>query len=183
MFRGPIWKSLTFEGFFVVCLIMLPRPGRLAYADKSRLGMQMGEISESRDSELTVETAGELVPGQPVIPDKLFFRIGEVSQLVGVEAYVLRYWETEFPGLSPRKSSSGQRMFRRKDVELLLRIKDLLYGQKFTIEGARKVLLEKSKAKPLDVRKVTVSKQTELFSSSPLPEIRKQVSEILRLLS
>src|SRR6202050_3557850 len=81
----------------------------------------------------------------PVIPDKLVFRIGEVSEIVGVEAYVLRYWESEFPGLSPRKSSSGQRMFRRKDVELLLRIKHLLYSQKFTIEGARKALLDQNK--------------------------------------
>lgn len=119
--------------------------------------------------------------GQPAIPDKLFFRIGEVSQLVGVEAYVLRYWESEFPGLSPRKSSSGQRMFRRKDVELLLRIKHLLYGQKFTIEGARKALQEKNKAGL--VRNSTSGTQAELFASSPLPEIRKQVSEILQLLS
>jgi DNA-binding transcriptional MerR regulator len=117
----------------------------------------------------------------PAIPDKLFFRIGEVSQLVGVEAYVLRYWESEFPGLSPKKSSSGQRMFRRRDVELLLRIKHLLYGQKFTIEGARKALLDKTK--PVDVRKSTPARQTELFGTSPLPEIRKQVSEILQLLS
>ncbi len=121
---------------------------------------------------------------QPEIPDKLYFRIGEVSQLVGVEAYVLRYWESEFPGLSPRKSSSGQRMFRRKDVELLLRIKHLLYGQKFTIEGARKALADKNKA--LDVRKSTPvrqARQTDLFGSNPLPEIRKQLSEILALLS
>jgi len=76
----------------------------------------------------------------PPIPNKLYFKIGEVSQLVGVEAYVLRYWESEFPGLSPRKSETGQRMFRRRDVELLLRIKHLLYDQKFTIEGARKAL-------------------------------------------
>lgn len=130
---------------------------------------------------------GELPPesdaapaAQPEIPDKLFFRIGEVSQLVGVEAYVLRYWESEFPGLSPRKSSSGQRMFRRKDVELLLRIKHLLYSQKFTIEGARKALQEKAKALP--VRKSTPQNQATLFELSPLPEIRKQVSDILRLL-
>jgi len=118
---------------------------------------------------------------QPEIPDKLFFRIGEVSQLVGVEAYVLRYWESEFPGLSPRKSSSGQRMFRRKDVELLLRIKHLLYSQKFTIEGARKALQEKNK--PPVVRKSTIKEQASLFEPGPLPEIRKQVSEILQLLS
>src|SRR5271155_1540910 len=76
----------------------------------------------------------------PPIPDKLYFKIGEVSQLVGVEPYVLRYWESEFPGLSPRKSNTGQRMFRRKDVELLFNIKRLLYEKKFTIEGARKAL-------------------------------------------
>jgi DNA-binding transcriptional MerR regulator len=72
-------------------------------------------------------------------------------------------------------------MFRRKDVELLLRIKHLLYGQKFTIEGARKALQEKHK--PASVRNSTSGTQTELFASSPLPEIRKQVSEILQLLS
>jgi DNA-binding transcriptional MerR regulator len=115
------------------------------------------------------------------IPDKLFFRIGEVSQLVGVKEYVLRYWESEFPGLSPRKSSSGQRMFRRKDVELLLRIKHLLYDQKFTIEGARKALQEKSK--PAAARETKPSGQAELFGVNPLPEIRRQVSEILQLLS
>jgi DNA-binding transcriptional MerR regulator len=123
----------------------------------------------------------DLAVEQREIPDKLFFRIGEVSQLVGVEAYVLRYWESEFPGLSPRKSSSGQRMFRRKDVELLLRIKHLLYDKKFTIEGARKALQEKNKA--VSAKESSHSLQAELFSSSPLPEIRKQVSEILQLLS
>lgn len=103
------------------------------------------------------------------IPDKLFFRIGEVSQIVGVEPYVLRYWESEFKGLSPKKSSSGQRMFRKKDVELLLRIRELLYDRKFTIEGARKVLAE-------NVIKNTVD-------GDPLPEIRKQLAEILKLVS
>ncbi len=113
------------------------------------------------------------------IPDKLFFRIGEVSQIVGVEAYVLRYWESEFKGLSPKKSSSGQRMFRRKDVELLLRIKHLLYERKFTIEGARKALQEKDE--PI---KTTPVKQEELFPTpSPLPEIRKQLTAILKILS
>jgi DNA-binding transcriptional MerR regulator len=123
----------------------------------------------------------ETAAAQPEIPNKLFFRIGEVSQLVGVEAYVLRYWESEFPGLSPRKSSSGQRMFRRKDVELLLRIKHLLYAQKFTIEGARKALQDKTK--PPVAAKQVPAQQAELFGLSPLPEIRRQLSEILALLS
>src|SRR5882724_6553044 len=71
------------------------------------------------------------------IPDKLYFRIGEVSDLVGVEPYVLRYWETEFPAVGPKKSGTGHRMYRRKEVELLLKIKHLLYEKKYTIEGAR----------------------------------------------
>jgi DNA-binding transcriptional MerR regulator len=117
----------------------------------------------------------------PAIPDKLFFRIGEVSQLVGVEPYVLRYWESEFPGLSPKKSSTGQRMFRRKDVELLLNIKHLLYDEKFTIEGARKALRA---AKTVDPVAAIPLRQEELFpSSDPLPVIRKELADILKLLT
>jgi DNA-binding transcriptional MerR regulator len=125
---------------------------------------------------------GEGVYQPAPIPDKLFFKIGEVSQLVGVEAYVLRYWESEFKGLSPKKSSSGQRMFRRKDVELLLQIKHLLYDKKFTIEGARKALAEKPKEAPKPAKKV---KQASLFgdASDPLPEIRREIASILKLLA
>src|SRR5437764_1029167 len=130
----------------------------------------MGEIPPNHE---------DLAAVQPDIPDKLFFRIGEVSDLVGVKEYVLRYWESEFPGLSPRKSSSGQRMFRRKDVELLLRIKHLLYSQKFTIEGARKALQQKGKP----VTPPHPADQPNLFTPNPLPEIRKQVSELLQCLS
>src|SRR5436305_2333040 len=75
-----------------------------------------------------------------VIPDKLFFKIGEVCHLVGVQAHVLRYWETEFPMLSPQKNQSGQRSYRKKDVEIALKIKQLLYKEMFTIAGARKKL-------------------------------------------
>jgi len=116
------------------------------------------------------------------IPDKLFFRIGEVSQIVGVEPYVVRYWESEFRGLSPKKSTSGQRMFRKKDVELLLRIRHLLYDRKFTIEGARKVIADKSDLEIM--KRDTGVRQQELFpGTDPLPEIRKQVVEILKLIS
>jgi len=76
----------------------------------------------------------------PEIPDKLYFKIGEVSELLGVEPYVLRYWETEFPVLQPKKSGTGHRLYRRKDVELLLRIKHLLKEKRYTIEGARQSL-------------------------------------------
>jgi DNA-binding transcriptional MerR regulator len=75
-----------------------------------------------------------------VIPEKIYFKIGEVCDLVSVQAHVLRYWETEFPMLSPQKNRSGQRSYRRRDVEISLRIKELLYDEMFTIAGARKRL-------------------------------------------
>lgn len=79
---------------------------------------------------------------QANIPDKLYFRIGEVSDLVGVKPYVLRYWESEFQDIHPTKSKSGQRLYRRRDVEVLMAIKTLLYEERFTINGARKRLKE-----------------------------------------
>src|SRR3954464_11671368 len=75
-----------------------------------------------------------------VIPEKIYFKIGEVCELVGVQPHVLRYWETEFPMLSPQKNRSGQRSYRRRDVEMALRIKELLYDEMFTIAGAKKKL-------------------------------------------
>ncbi|HEY2866099.1 MAG TPA: MerR family transcriptional regulator [Pyrinomonadaceae bacterium] len=75
-----------------------------------------------------------------VIPEKIYFKIGEVCELVGVQTHVLRYWETEFPTLSPQKNRSGQRTYRRRDVEMALRIKELLYDEMFTIAGAKKKL-------------------------------------------
>jgi DNA-binding transcriptional MerR regulator len=81
----------------------------------------------------------------PVIPDKLYFRIGEVSRLCRLPSYVLRFWETEFPLLKPVKSSTGQRMYRQRDVENVLRIKRLLYDEGYTIAGARQHLRDESK--------------------------------------
>ena len=76
------------------------------------------------------------------IPDKIYFKIGEVARLTGVKPYVLRYWETEFKAIQPVKSRSRQRLYRKRDVELILKIKELLYAQRFTIEGARKRIRE-----------------------------------------
>ncbi len=76
------------------------------------------------------------------IPDKAYFRIGEVARILGVKPYVLRYWESEFKAIKPQKSRSQQRLYRRRDVELLLRIKRLLYEERFTIAGARRKLRE-----------------------------------------
>src|SRR5216684_4512182 len=86
------------------------------------------------------------IANAPDIPDKLFFRIGEVSTMLALEPYVLRYWETEFPTLSPKKSGTGHRLYRRKDVELLLKIKHLLYEKRFTIDGARQYLQAEAKS-------------------------------------
>jgi DNA-binding transcriptional MerR regulator len=77
---------------------------------------------------------------------KLYYRIGEVSEIVGVQPHVLRYWETEFRSIRPQKSSKGQRVYSRRDVEKLLRVKDLLKNQGFTIAGARKQLNEPNAA-------------------------------------
>jgi DNA-binding transcriptional MerR regulator len=120
-----------------------------------------------------------LQSGAPDIPDKLYFKIGEVSELLGVEPYVLRYWESEFPGLSPKKSGTGHRLYRRKDVELLLRIKHLLYEKRFTIEGARQSLHAEAKVpKPKAVKRM----QADLFAEDPLPTIRRELTDILKLL-
>lgn len=117
--------------------------------------------------------------GTPEIPDKLYFKIGEVSEILGVEPYVLRYWETEFSQLTPKKSGTGHRLYRRKDVELLLRIKHLLYEKKFTIEGARQSLVNGPRASRIRTAKKV---QPDLFSEDLLPEIRKELEALLVLL-
>jgi DNA-binding transcriptional MerR regulator len=83
----------------------------------------------------------------PEIPDKLYFRIGDVARLCEVPAYVLRFWETEFPQLKPNKGGTGQRLYRKRDVEMALRIKSLLYDQGYTIPGARQVFKVEAKAR------------------------------------
>lgn len=79
-------------------------------------------------------------PAGRVMPDKLYFRIGEVAEIVGVEPHVLRYWETEFRSVRPEKSRRGQRVYSRRDVDTLLRVKELLYGHRYTIAGAKRKL-------------------------------------------
>jgi DNA-binding transcriptional MerR regulator len=113
-----------------------------------------------------------------LIPDKLYFRIGEVATLCRLPAYVLRFWESEFPQLKPVKSSTGQRMYRKRDVESVLRIKQLLYAQGFTISGARQQLRAETK--------VDKSQTAIPFPVQAVPElqhIRQGLREILDLLS
>jgi DNA-binding transcriptional MerR regulator len=113
-----------------------------------------------------------------IIPDKLYFRIGEVARLCRLPAYVLRFWETEFPQLKPVKSSTGQRMYRRRDVESVLHIKKLLYEDGFTIAGARVQLREETKSE---------RSQTALpFPMRPslnVAHLRHELREILHILS
>jgi DNA-binding transcriptional MerR regulator len=120
----------------------------------------------------------EAKTAEVVIPERLYFRIGEVARLCRLPAYVLRFWETEFSQLKPIKSSTGQRMYRRKDVESVLRIKKLLYEEGFTIAGARQHLRAETKSD---------KKQTPLpFPSADpanLKPIRQGLREILSLLS
>lgn len=130
--------------------------------------------------------AGEL---RPEIPDKLYFRIGEVSRLAGIKPYVLRFWETEFSSLGPKKSGKGHRLYRRKDVELVLEIKRLLYDNRYTIEGARKYLDGRSRdagAKAAAASAAASSRPQPALFGDPGPAleaIRKELTEILQLLS
>jgi DNA-binding transcriptional MerR regulator len=125
---------------------------------------------------------------RPEIPDKLYFRIGEVSRLAGIKPYVLRFWETEFSTLGPKKSGKGHRLYRRKDVELVLEIKRLLYDKRYTIEGARKFLDTRTReGSPKAVEaasKKQARSQGDLFND-PKPafdRIRQELGEILKLL-
>ncbi|MBV9157305.1 MAG: MerR family transcriptional regulator [Acidobacteriaceae bacterium] len=120
----------------------------------------------------------------PEIPNKLYFRIGEVAKLAGIKPYVLRFWESEFAGLGPRKSGTGHRLYRRKDVELVLEIKRLLYERRFTIEGARKVLESKPKREPA-AKPAAPRRQADLFSptSAFYQELRRELTEILDILN
>ena len=119
------------------------------------------------------------LPSEAFIPDKLYFRIGEVSKLTHTKAYVLRFWETEFPMLNPNKSKSGHRLYRRQDVEMVLEIKRLLYGKGFTIAGARSLLAGNAKSR--------AEQQQRLFppasGASHLGAIRHELQSILTMLS
>ncbi|MDX1979491.1 MAG: MerR family transcriptional regulator [Bryobacteraceae bacterium] len=146
--------------------------------------------------------AEPVVPEQqtPEIPDKLYFRIGEVSRLAAVKPFVLRFWESEFPQLAPKKSGTGHRLYRRKDVEMVLEIKRLLYDERFTIEGARNFLQNRHAAAPAKAAPKAAGKrqkavavapvtptQGDLFGSgiplAALDQFRQELQSILQLLS
>jgi DNA-binding transcriptional MerR regulator len=96
---------------------------------------------------MAVQSAQKRLPSSPEIPDRLYFRIGDVARICGVEPYVLRFWETQFPNLKPNKGGTGQRLYRRKEVELALRIKQLVHDEGYTLAGARQALEAAPKAR------------------------------------
>ena len=119
----------------------------------------------------------------PFIPEKLYFRIGEVSRLTHTKSYVLRYWETEFPMLRPGKSSTGHRLYRRRDVEVVFQIRSLLYGQGFTIEGARKKLAgEAAHRRETGKQKQLFQKERPNDTAAGLCSIRRELQGILEIL-
>jgi DNA-binding transcriptional MerR regulator len=133
------------------------------------------------------------VAAEPVvIPDRLYFRIGDVAKLCGVQPYVLRFWETEFPQLKPNKGGTGQRLYRRKDVEMALRIKSLLYEQGYTIPGARLLLKSPAAAEtqaappepdaPEPLSRASDHTGEELRRRAHLADLREDLHELAELL-
>jgi DNA-binding transcriptional MerR regulator len=129
---------------------------------------------------------------ESIIPDKLYFRIGEVARLCGIEAYVLRFWESEFPQLRINKSGTGQRLYRKRDVELVLRIKRLLYSEGYTIAGARQVFASEAKEPrrkaqaelPLKQDRESAAAVSQQASvDARLKKLRSELKDILGLLS
>ena len=141
----------------------------------SRLGLSI-PMPRGRSSKGVAQRQDSLT--EVSIPEKLYFRIGEVSALTQTKSYVLRFWETEFPMLKPVKSRTGHRLYRREDVQTVLEIKRLLYEKGFTIEGARKELYRNSKGG---------EEQKQLFQPAadraPLGHIRRELQSILTILS
>ena len=113
------------------------------------------------------------------LPDKIYFKIGEVSEIIGVEPYVLRYWETEFDVLKPSKAPSRHRLYKKKDVEMLLDIKHLLYSEGFTIEGARKKLKETKKEEKTQLKLPLADQKYR----SALSKIKKDLQSLRKIVS
>ena len=103
-------------------------------------------------------------PYQIKIPDKFYFKIGEVSKIAGLPSHVLRFWETEFKKINPRRTETGQRSYTKKDIEMILEIKHLLHEKKFTIDGARKHINAKAASESLITRQFLEDLKTELVS-------------------
>ena len=130
------------------------------------------------------------VVDSPDIPDRLYFKIGDVARICAVEPYVLRFWETQFPGLKPNKSGTGQRLYRRREVELALEIKRLVHGEGYTLSGARQALEinhrrveTKPAAAPESSPKSNQASRRDDSFSATVGNVRSELREILSLLS
>lgn len=121
----------------------------------------------NRNKSLPLETGSERLREERLIPDKLYFRISEVSKLTGLEPYVLRYWESEFKMIKPIRTKSRHRLYKRKDLEIILEIKKLLYEEQYTIAGAKKRLEE------------IVKEEREDLSPAPKNDLEKVLQDIL----
>lgn len=115
------------------------------------------------------------------VPNKLFFKIGEVCEITDTQPYVLRYWESEFPALAPAKNSSGQRIYRRRDIETVLRIKELLYQEGFTIAGAKKRLETEIAGRPETPQSQAAASINDDPARAAIKQVREQLREILTL--
>lgn len=133
-----------------------------------------------RKTRIKMQPARKQKAGEVVIPDKLYFRIGEVAELCRVPAYVLRFWETEFPHLRPGKSGAGQRTYRKREVEAILQVRSLLYDQGFTIAGARQHL--RSEARSARAQNVLPFRDVAPDRAA-LRKVRAELQDILGLLS
>ncbi|MFC1501639.1 MerR family transcriptional regulator [Elusimicrobiota bacterium] len=115
----------------------------------------------------------------PPLPEKEYFSIGEVSKIVQLPAYVLRYWESEFKLIRPIRRSSGQRKYMRKDIEIVFKVKDLLHNKKFTILGAKKYLAGDKRRKESDTLNVSMQNGSANVDSKAIKDIKQELQEIL----
>ena len=137
-------------------------------ASRSMAGRRETEMASAAASPKAVE-----------IPNKLYFRIGDVARITGIKPFVLRYWETEFPSLSPKKSGTNQRLYRRPEVELVLAIKHLLYEKRFTIEGARACLKEgRAAAQRMAAAAAAASAEQKALFSAAGPDVGRLKAEL-----
>lgn len=122
-------------------------------------------------------------PQDTTIPDKLYFRIGEVAKLCGVETYVLRFWETEFPQMRPNKSGTGQRLYRKRDVEYALHVKTLLHDQGYTIAGARQLMAQEASRSRGPQLALIEKEPPANAAEAKLQKLRGELKDLLGMLS
>lgn len=183
----PLSEALLRQGLiFHVCFeVLLIRNLNREKRCRNILARNALPTEEHTQQGSMVTTTSTVRHGDSEIPDKLYFRIGEVAKLCDVAPYVLRFWESEFPQLRPNKGGTGQRLYRRRDVENALRIKKLLYEEGYTIAGARQVLKSDVKQPTLPLvppPRVEPEKEKQIDRAS-LRHLRNELAEVSRLLS